>query len=130
MVGRNKTGHCNEVASKDAPGHSPFISVTGRTRPGLGSISSTDDEVWGVDHRFARADENDLGLSDPRETWALMGYCSDGDGQFRWPSAFERGELIDGLRSAPPMAARPRRRPVRWRRRPTWSSRRQGTAAC
>ena len=28
-----------------------------------------------------------------------MGYCSDGDGQFRWPSAFERGELIDGLRS-------------------------------
>ena len=128
--GGNKTGHCNEVASRDAPGHSPFISVTGRTRPGLGSISSTDDEVWGLDHRFARADENDLGLSDPRETWALMGYCSDGDGQFRWPSAFERGELIDGLRSPPPTAARPRRRPVRWRRRPTWSSRRQGTAAC
>ena len=64
--GGNKTGHCGEVASKDAaPGHTPFITVDGNTRPGLGPIDNADDEVWGVDSRFARADENDLGLSDP-----------------------------------------------------------------
>ena len=106
--GGNKTGHCGEVASKDAPGHTPFISVDGNTRPGLGPISPDDDEVWGLDHRFARADENELGLSDPEEVWALMGYCSDGDGQFRWSSAFERDQQIAGIR------ARGRRR---WRRR-------------
>ncbi len=97
--GGNKTGHCGEVASKDAPGHTPFITVDGNTRPGLGPIDNADDEVWGVDARFARADENDLGLSDPEEVWALMGYCSDGDGQFRWSSAFERDQQIAGIRA-------------------------------
>ncbi len=39
--GGNKTGHCGEVASTDAPGHTPFISVDGNTRPGLGPIART-----------------------------------------------------------------------------------------
>jgi hypothetical protein len=97
--GQNKTGHCGEVASGDAPGHTPFITVDGDTRPGLGPISPDDDEVWGLDYRFARADENGLGLSDPSEVWALMGYCSDGDGQRRWSSAFERDQQIAGIRA-------------------------------
>ena len=83
LVGRQQDRRTAARSRPAAPGHSPFISVTGRTRPGLGSISSADNEVWGVDHRFARADENDLSLSEPADVWALMGYCSDGNGQFR-----------------------------------------------
>ena len=79
--GKHKTGRCGESASTDAPGHDPFITVAEGIRPGLGPIDDADDEVWGVDHRFARADENGLGLSDPEETWALMSYCNDGRGQ-------------------------------------------------
>ena len=100
--GKHKTGRCGEVASTDAPGHDPFITVAEGIRPGLGPIDDPDDEVWGVDHRFARADESGLGLSDPEQTWALMSYCSDGLGQRRWTSAFERDEQIDGIRSLAP----------------------------
>ena len=100
--GKHKTGRCGESASTDAPGHDPFITVSEGIRPGLGPIDDADDEVWGVDHRFARADESGLGLSDPEETWALMSYCNDGRGQERWSSAFEREEQIDGIRSLAP----------------------------
>ena len=97
--GKHKSGRCGETASTDAPGHDPFVTVAEGIRPGLGPIDDPDDEVWGVDHRFARADENGLGLSDPEQTWALMSYCSDGLGQRRWTSAFERDEQIEGIRS-------------------------------
>lgn len=97
--GGHKTGRCGEVASRSAPGHSPFVTVGGRIRPALGPISGADDEVWGLDHRFARVNESGLGLSDPERVWALMSYCNDGAGQRRWPSAFERDQQIAGLRA-------------------------------
>ena len=105
--------------------------------PGLGPIDNADDEVWGVDCRFARADENDLGLSDPEEVWALMGYCSDGDGQFRWSSAFERDQQIAGIRALAPAGGGGGgggggswATPARSLLRPTSSCRRPAAAAC
>jgi len=91
-----KDGQCGEVASSNAPGHTPFVDFGAVKRPGLGSLTSGDDaELWGLDSRFASGDVNGLGVVDPHKTWALMGYCKDGSGQERWTSAFEWGLVLD-----------------------------------
>ena len=102
-----KDGQCGEVASSDAPGHTPFVDFGAVKRPGLGSLTSGDDaEMWGLDSRFAGGDVNGLAVVDPHATWALMGYCKDGVGQERWTSAFEWGLVLDGIAGRSARAAR------------------------
>ena len=130
--GGNKTGHCGEVASKDAPGHTPFISVDGRhaSRP----RPDRERRRRGLGRRpplRARRRERPRPLRPAKRSWALMGYCSDGDGQFRWPSAFERDQQIDGHPRSPRRAAAAEAaaagRPARSTPRPTSSCRRPGS---
>ena len=102
-----KDGQCGEVASSDAPGHTPFVDFGGAKRPGIGSLTNGDDaEIWGLDSRFANGDVNGLAVVDPHATWALMGYCKDGAGQERWTSAFEWGLVLDGIEGRAARAAR------------------------
>ncbi len=108
-----KDGQCGEVASSDAPGHTPFVDFGGAKRPGLGSLTDGDDaERWGLDSRFANGDVNGLAVVDPHATWALMGYCKDGAGQERWTSAFEWGLVLDGIAGRSARATRAAEAPV------------------
>lgn len=94
----NLVGYCGEVASTSAPGHTPFETVGGNTRPVLGPLSSgADEEIWGLDNRFLHSDTNGLAVVDPRVTFELMSYCGGGP-QGRYVSEF----TYNGLRGSFP----------------------------
>ncbi len=74
-----KTGWCGEKATIDnAPDHTPFAFISGfKVRPVLGTlVDGTDREVWGFDTRFVKSGSINLAVSDPREVFDVMSYCT------------------------------------------------------
>ncbi len=101
VSGGVKTGPCGEVADSSAPTYPYFGTVGGTARSLLHQPGAAeDDQMWGIDARFARNNVKNLAVVAPegsRATFDLMGYCYIGSPQDLWPSDYTYKLLRDGL---------------------------------
>ena len=84
----------------------PYMETSDPYRALLGPAgANADEQVWGFDTRFVDSDSADaakidaLAVINPSNVYALMSYCSDGEGQARWVDMRYHGLFIDAINS-------------------------------
>ncbi|MBY5164117.1 DUF1194 domain-containing protein [Salsipaludibacter albus] len=94
------TTYCSDNSAGGGAEVYPFAETIGGTDvPALGPLGDAETEAWGVDPRFVLAGDDDLGVIDPNQTFALMGYCNsfDNTSQGRWTDSFYWPRFIDDV---------------------------------